>query len=157
FREGAALAATLTWQLRLIFLGAILSLPSVLPTAEWFSMSRRAMGLQSLEIYMYSANWYDLLSAVLGPALGDLRIDPRFRSLVIPERIPPYVACAFIGSVSTTLAVWGAFAKKWWPKYLWIALLVLSVVASLGINTPIMPALVSNFPALGFVRFPVKL
>lgn len=153
----AVLTEGVMWQLRMLFLGCVLALPSILPTGEWLSISRRAAGLQTTEIFMYSANWYDLLSTIIGPALGDLRVDPQFRGLVIQERIPPYILCAFTGSVTLTLAIWGACVKDWQPKYFCIALVILSVVASMGLNTPVMPTLISAFPALGFVRFPIKL
>ncbi len=158
-REGRRLfGEAFLFQVRILFLGFVLALPSILPTAEWLSRSRRAVGLESFEVFMYSASWYELASTIIGQALGNLRLHAsEFRPLIISAKIPPYLSCAYVGAVAITLTFWGVTAKGWRLKYALLSVLILTLVASLGSNTAIMPLLVQAFPALGFVRFPVKL
>lgn len=148
----------LFWQIRVLFLGVCFALPTLLPTFEWLSMSRRALGLQTFEVFLNSAGWYDIVSTIIGQALGDLRLHGApFRPLISPVNIPPYLSCAFVGGVAFTLAIWGMAAREWKIKWTLLLLLVVTTLISMGNNTPLMPRLVETFPALGFIRFPVKI
>lgn len=146
------------WQLRALFLGITLSLPEVLPVAEWLAVSRRAAGLQLQEVFLYSAHWYDLLAMVIGPCLGDLRLHgAQFRPLVSAVNLPAYVSCVYVGPVAATLFLIGACDSKWRARFGLLVFLAITLVAATGDYTPIVPFLVKVIPGLGFVRFPVKL
>lgn len=150
----------LIWLFRAFFFGFVFSLPIILPMAEWLAVSRRALGLLSPEVFLYSGNWYDLLSAIIGPCLGDTRLHGNtFRPLVSFSNLPAYVACAYIGPVALALAFWGFLDKQWnkRSRVCLLALLLVSLAAVLGDTTPISPGVVHYFPAAGFVRFPIKL
>ena len=102
------------WRCRSMFLGLVLSLPAVLPMAEWLSVSRRATELLSPEVFLYSANWYDLLSTFIGPCLGDIRLQAsQFRDLVSYSNLPAFVSCAYVGSISLVLSLWGIEDRCW--------------------------------------------
>jgi hypothetical protein len=145
-------------QLRALFLAVSFSLPALLPVAEWLSLSRRSSGLESSEVFLYSAHWYDLLSMFFGPSLGDLRLhDAIFRPLVSFVNLPAYISCAYVGPVAVSLAVWGVSDKTWHWRWFTSLLLIMVLVASLGNYISPIPYLVHSFPILGFVRFPIKL
>lgn len=140
-----------------LFLAALLSMPTILPALEWLPLSRRASGMSNQEAFIYSANWYDYLTMIFGQALGDLHLRwAKFLNLVNTRpRLMPYLSSAYVGPIVLTLAYWGMrtdFPKK---KLTLIALLI-SVIASLGDQSPIMPFLGQIFPALNVVRFPIK-
>lgn len=146
------------WQIRSVVLGGLLALPVLLPAAEWLSMSRRAVGLTSKEVFYYSASFYDLLTMVVGPFMGDLRLHgAAYRDIFLRDLTVPYLSCAYMGPVVLTLAFWGALDRKWRFALPVIVLTIAGFILALGKSTPVMPALVDAFPALGFVRFPVKL
>ncbi|MBZ0189478.1 MAG: hypothetical protein K8F91_24745 [Candidatus Obscuribacterales bacterium] len=148
----------LTWQLRALFLGFVFALPAILPAAQWLSVSRRAVGLQLKEVFFYSATWFDVLSMIIGPALGDLRVHAEpLRALAMHDLSVPYISCAYLGPVAITLSLWGAFDKRWRYRFLVLSVLVFGIVLSMGRNTPVMPFLVDAVPSLSFVRFPIKL
>jgi len=146
------------WHIRALFLGVTFALPSILPTAEWLSLSRRANGLVDSEVFMYSANWYDMISIVLGNSLGDLREHgAQFRQLISSASLPSFISCAYIGPIALSLAICGVFCCPKKLRYWLLTLLVITVFASLGDSTFVMPFLVKAIPALSVVRFPVKL
>ncbi len=145
-------------QIRALFLAVSFSLPSILPIAEWLSVSRRSTGLEGGEVFLYSAHWYDLLSMFFGPSLGDLRLHGApFRPLVSFANLPAYVSCAFVGPLTLSLALWGVLDKTWRWRWLVTSLLILILVASLGNSISLAPKIVHIFPLIGFVRFPIKL
>ncbi len=85
-----------------------------LPMAEWLSVSRRATGLLSTEVFLYSANWYDLLSTFIGPCLGDIRLQAsQFRDLVSYSNLPVFVSCAYVGQSGLVLSLWGIEDRRW--------------------------------------------
>ncbi|MGD9683996.1 MAG: hypothetical protein AB7W16_22740 [Candidatus Obscuribacterales bacterium] len=146
------------WQVRSMVLGLLLALPVLLPAAEWLSVSRRAVGLTSKEVFYYSASFYDLLTMVVGPFMGDLRLHgASFRNVFLSDLTVPYLSCAYLGPVVLTLAFWGALDRRWRFALPVVFLTAVGLLGALGKSTPVMPALVEAFPALGFVRFPVKL
>jgi hypothetical protein len=148
----------LTRQMRAIFLAMSFSLPELIPVAEWLSLSKRATGLEASEVFLYSAHWYDLLSMFFGPSLGDLRLHgAAFRPLVSFANLPAYISCAYVGPVTLSLALWGAFDKTWHWRWYVTFVLILIFVISLGNHTTMVPNLVHVLPITGFVRFPIKL
>ncbi len=152
--------SALIWLCRSLFLGATLSMPILLPMAEWLASSRRALGLNSFEVFLYSADWFDILSAITGPCLGDLRLHGNpFRQLVSFSNLPAYIACSYIGPLAAYLAFLGITDRTWDMKKR-VAILIILIVfifASLGDTTPLAKFLVELFPTAGFIRFPVKL
>lgn len=144
-------------QARAVLLGLLLAMPVILPALEWLKVSRRSGGMLATESMLLSANWYDLLNLVLPQPLGDLQMRySEFRGLILPGRLMPYVGAAFVGPVVATLSMCGFFDTRWRQRWLVLALLVLSVLLTMGINGPLVPALLTVFPSLGFIRFPIK-
>lgn len=152
--------SSLIWLFRSLFLGVVFSMPIILPMGEWLASSRRALGLNSFEVFLYSANWYDIVSSVIGPALGDLRLHGNpYRTLVSFSNLPAYIACSYIGPIAAALALLGANDKTWTilVRLSIVCLMILSIIASLGDTTSIPTSLLHVLPVLGFIRFPVKL
>ncbi|HEY9772420.1 MAG TPA: hypothetical protein V6C81_01280 [Planktothrix sp.] len=157
-QTGKLFSEVIVWQLRAIFVGFVMTMPALLPMFEWLSVSRRVSGLLTAESLLYSANWYDLLSAVIGPCLGDMRLfSNHYRVLLDSADLPAYVSCAYIGMVPCILSLWGLSDRSWKWRFPLLALFAVSIVACLGKNTPVVPQVLQFFPTLGFVRFPVKL
>ncbi|HEY9679345.1 MAG TPA: hypothetical protein V6C76_15160 [Drouetiella sp.] len=150
-------AYVLSWQIRSFLLAFLFSAPAIFPTAEWLSQSRRATGMLGEEVFMFSANWYDVVSIFWGQGLGNLRaIGTPFRSLVLENNFPPFMSCAYVGPVSLVLACIGAFAK-WKYRAFTIAVLVLGLAFGLGKNLTLVSWVISVVPGLNFVRIPIKL
>ncbi|MDX2105943.1 MAG: YfhO family protein [Candidatus Melainabacteria bacterium] len=150
----------LFWFARSLFLGMVFSLPILLPMGEWLASSRRALGLSSYEIFLYSANWYDLLSTVIGPCLGDTRLHGNpFRILVSHANLPAYVACAYVGPIAFMLGLLGVFDKTWNSKTKFAIglLFCVTVLLSLGDTLQFAETFLKIFPMGSFIRFPVKL
>jgi hypothetical protein len=147
----------IAWYCRALFLAFIFCLPSVLSTAEWLSVSRRATGMLQQEVFLFSANWYDLISVVLGQSLGNLHLnDAPLRPLVSTNNFPPFMSCAYVGPAAFTFFLWGIFSK-WKMRLFVLILLAVSLVAVLGDNCALVVSAVSAIPGLSFVRMPVKL
>ena len=149
----------LLWRGAAIVLGLLITFPSLLPVIEWKDISPRALGLSLPEIFIWSANWYDILCLVLPQPLGDFHLHgTRFLS-VAAGRVAyiPYLSSAFVGPVVATLALWGLFDKTWKWRFVVLAILGGSLVMALGNHTVIAPWLVSHIPYLNVLRYPVKL
>lgn len=156
-REDSNWKDDLIWRVGSIVAGGLMAMPVILPVMEWFSLSRRSEGLDPKEALLMSANFYDLLSILLWQPLGDLQLRwSEFRSLIMPEQFVPYVSSPHLGPVCLTFAVWGMLDKQWQWRFPLLMILVASLVLALGDSTPIMPALLSIFPKLSILRFPVK-
>ncbi len=152
-----ARGTALIWQIRGLFLAFVFTLPELLPVGEWLAVSRRASGLQLPEIFLYSANWFDAISMVIGASLGDLRYyQAELRPLISDVNLLPYVSCAFIGPIAFTYALWGATDKQWRGRWIVVALFASSLLISMGENTPVLPFLVKYVPGFSVVRFPIK-
>lgn len=149
---------TLVLQLLAIVLAIFIAAPFILPTIEWQALSPRAAGLAAKEVLIWSANWYDFLSILLPQPLGDLYVHPdKFLQLCASRPgYPPYLI-AFVGPTVIALAVVGILDKSWRMGLVMSAALVLMLVLSAGDNLPLAPYLVSHFPKLAILRFPVKL
>jgi len=146
------------YQIRALFLGATITLPELLPVGEWLAVSRRATGLLAPEVFLYSAHWYEIISIFVGQCLGDLRLHGAiYRPLVCFAGLPPYLSCAYLGPFVAIAAIWGACDRTWTLRWFFIAVAIMGSVLCMGTYTPVLPALVSLVPSLGFVRLPVKL
>ena len=149
---------SLLWLFRAYFLAFTFMLPMLLCTGEWLPVSRRGNGMLGKEVFMYSANWYDFLSMLIGSWLGDLRLQGSAeRLLVMSDDLPPFLSCAFVGPFALGLSLFALSGSR--RRLVVFSLLVLTVssLAALGGNTPVAPYLTNLFPALSVVRFPVKL
>ncbi|HEY9713036.1 MAG TPA: hypothetical protein V6C72_06180, partial [Chroococcales cyanobacterium] len=106
FAEATRQSESWLWQFRSLMVGALLAMPAILPGLEWASLSRRAAGMLSSEVLLFSANWYDFLCMIAANPLGDLQQHAApMRSLVMPSHLTPYLASAFVGPVTLALAV----------------------------------------------------
>lgn len=141
-----------------LFLGVMLAAPFILPTLEWQALSPRAQGLVAKEVLVWSANWYDFLCIILPQPLGDLFVHPdKFLNLAASRPgYPPYLI-AFVGPIVIVLALIGAFDVGFHVGLFMSALTVTFLVFAAGDNLPIAPYLVSQFPKLAILRYPVKL
>ena len=150
---------TAWWRCLAIGAGALLSMPVVLPSQEWASLSPRAAGLPAEMVFRWSANWYDYLCLVLGQPLGDLNLlSNPYLPLVAPRPgFIPYLSSAFVGPVVLTLALWGLLDRSWRWRYLVLFVLGAGIIGTLGKYTLVFPYLVKIFPLLAIFRYPVKL
>src|SRR5579875_91517 len=151
-RDGSAgqAARTAAWRLLAVATGVLISMPIVLPVAEWVGLSPRASGLDPGEVLFWSANWYDWLMIALAQPLGDLNlIGARFLCVVAtrPAHIP-FLPSAFIGPVALTLALWGCADRSWPGRRLVAAVFLSGAIAATGAFTPVFPWLIHNFPSL---------
>jgi ABC-type thiamin/hydroxymethylpyrimidine transport system permease subunit len=156
-REDDAAGQIFFSRLRGFLIGGLLTMPMVLPTLEWIPLSRRSEGLLSQEVWLFSANWYDLLTIVFGQPFGDL-LAPHapLRPIVMQGKLIPYSPSAFIGPVVFTLAIVGLLDKTWKERWVVLGLAIAGLILAMGNNTFIAPAIMQVMPALSFVRFPVK-
>jgi hypothetical protein len=154
--QANGLKAKAAWQFLALCIAMLLAMPTILPTLEWFGLSRRVHGLPPIEVFYWSATWYDLLCIFLCHPLGDL-------TLLSAEFIPlaqtkaAYISSAYIGPTATTLAIFGLKDKSWSKRYLVLLVFVVSLLLALGDQTPVAPALASFLPAASLLRFPIKL
>lgn len=148
----------LIWQVVAIILAVAIACPFILPTLEWQALSPRAQGLVAKEVLVWSANWYDFLSILLPQPLGDLLVHPdKFLNLVAARPgYPPYLI-AFVGPAVIALALIGVFDMSFSAGIAMSLLMIAFVVLAAGDNLPIAPYLVSQFPKLAILRYPVKL
>ncbi len=146
------------WQVVAIVLALLLACPFILPTLEWQALSPRAHGLVAKEVLVWSANWYDFLSVLLPQPLGDLLVHPeKFLNIVAARPgYPPYLI-AFVGPAVTALALIGIFDMSFSAGIVMSFLMIAFVVFAAGDNLPVAPYLVSQFPKLAILRYPVKL
>lgn len=149
----------LCWRGAALVLGLLITCPSLLPVIEWKAISPRALGLSLSEIFIWSANWYDILCLVLPQPLGDFHLQgTRFLSVAAGRATYiPYLASAFVGPVVVTLALWGLCDKTWKWRFALLAIFAGSLVMALGNNTVIAPWVVGHLPYLNVFRYPVKL
>lgn len=149
----------LFWRGVALVLGLCIAFPGLLPVIEWKPISPRALGLGLSEIFIWSANWYDMLCLVLPQPLGDFHLQgTRFLSVAAGRATYiPYLASAFVGPIVVTFALWGLFDKSWKWRFVLLAILVGSLIMALGNGTVVAPWLISHLPYLNIFRYPVKL
>lgn len=142
-----------------IGLGCLLALPVVLPAVEWMRLSPRSHGLDLQWVFLWSANWYDLLGMLCAQPLGDVTIlNSRYLNLVAsrPNALP-YISSAYIGPVIFTFALWSFFDKTWRWKWLLLVLCVGFTLMAAGEYTPLAAFICKLSPVLSAFRYPVKL
>ena len=146
------------WQFLALLTGALLSLPSILPLAEWTTLSPQAQGLPVDQVLMWSANWYDLVSVFVPQPFGDLQVlGAQFLPLVCTRPLfIPFLNSAYVGPIALTLAIWAFFDRSWRERF-WVALcLLISTLFCLGEHASLAPLLVHFFPLLSLLRYPIK-
>jgi Bacterial membrane protein YfhO len=137
--------------------GIAMAAPIILPAAEWSRLSQRAIGFPIEEVFVWSANWYDLICLIVPQPLGDLYYPPNiFRALVAtsPNHVP-YISSEFLGPVVITLFLFGALDSRWRQRWWGLGLVAASVVLALGWNVPPLVALAKALKVIPF-RYPIK-
>lgn len=142
-----------------MLVGVLLAAPVILPTWEWLSLSTKGSGLSLDEQLLWSASWYDFLCLFLFQPLGDpFKIGNVFVPLMRPASgLLPFFVSAYVGPAAFVLALIAFLDKKWTRRLLLFLLLTIIALLAAGKNSPLMPALMTLFPALKVLRYPVKL
>ena len=138
--------------------GMLLTMPVLLPLAEWAKLSPRAVGLTVSHALMWSCNWYDWANLVLAQPFGDLQIlgAPLLKLVCTRQTFLPYITSEYIGPIAFTLSLWGFLDKRWsWRVPIGITI-VIFVILCLGEFTPVAPFLITHFPKFSILRYPVK-
>lgn len=143
------------YRLRAVFIGVMLAMPMILPSFEWYRLSRRSSGLDPTEALTLSASWYDILGLVLAQPLGDLQLRwSEFRPFIMKGQMLPYMATAYLGPVVLTLALWSLADKAFKERWLLLAGLIFIILLALGENAGLAPFLLHTTKSA--LRFPVK-
>jgi hypothetical protein len=150
-----------SWQYQILAFvtGLALTMPILIPVAEWASLSPRAKGLPVTHTLMWSTNGYDLACMLFPQPFGDLLVlgSSYLKLVATRPTFYPFITSLFIGPVCFSLAVWGFFDKSWmWRKWILVGLLIFLIIC-LGEYTPVAPFLVRTFPFLSVLRYPIKL
>lgn len=154
-----AAVGRMQWPCASLALGIMLAAPCLAPVAEWTALSPRAEGLNFQQALSWSANWYDLVCMAFNRPLGDLQIlgAPHLESVATRLGYLQYMPSAYVGAVALTLAFIGFTDKSWRFRSLTFAGLLVVLIFSLGRYTPVVPFLMTVFPKLIVLRYPVKL
>lgn len=158
FKAQRNFAPPLVWQFLTMASAMLLTMPTVLPVVEWVLQSPRSKGLNLGQTFMWSVNWYDLLSTFLIYPFGDLQIlGARHLNIVATRPVfLPFIQSLYISPIVITCAIWG-FADASWKQRKLLALFGLIVlILCLGEYTPLTPALFQAVPAMTVFRFPIK-
>lgn len=138
--------------------GMLLTMPVLLPLAEWAKLSPRAVGLTVSHALMWSCNWYDWANLILVQPFGDLQIlgAPLLKLVCTRQTFLPYITSEYIGPIAFTLSLWGFLDKRWSWRGPLVMMIVLFVIMCLGEFTPVAPFLITHFPKFSILRYPVK-
>jgi hypothetical protein len=138
--------------------GILLTMPVLLPLAEWARLSPRAVGLTVSHALMWSCNWYDWVGLILVQPFGDLQIlgAPLLKLICTRQTFLPYITSEYIGPIAFTLSVWGFSDKRWSWRMPVAAMILMFVFMCLGEFTPFAPFLITHFPKFSILRYPVK-
>lgn len=144
-------------QVKVLAIGLLLAMPSIVPAVEWLPLSRRSGGLNAQETLMFSASWYDLINLFASQPLGDLQLKgTAFRFLLEPTS-GPYFGSAFVSSIAVALSILGLRLPGKALFHMSVLALAFAIVVSLGGNVPFLSQVVTGIPALSILRFPSKL
>ena len=138
--------------------GMLLTMPVLLPLAEWAKLSPRSVGLTVSHALMWSCNWYDWANLILVQPFGDLQIlgAPLLKLVCTRPTFFPYITSAYIGPIAFTLSLWGFLDKRWFWRVPVALTIVFFVILCLGEYTPVAPFLITHFPKFSILRYPVK-
>jgi hypothetical protein len=151
--------SNLVWLFLALFIGLMLSMPVILPSVEWLINSPRAQGLSIKTVFLWSANWYDIVCLVFAQPFGDLTIlgSPFLGLAASRAGCTPFLPSPLVGPVAFTLAIWG-FTDKSWRARKWVFLVLsLSLLMIIGNNALIFPKLLEHIPFINLFRYPIKL
>ncbi len=148
----------------LIFLlaGLLLSAPMLLPIAEWSSLSSRAGGLGAGEVFTWSTCWQDWFSMIFFEPFGDLdrpgspigAINNIFQSE--GQVTMPFLSSSYMGPAFFSLLIFGCLDESFKMRCLFVSLAIFAGIVSAGDQTPVAPMLLSVFPKLAVLRYPLK-
>jgi hypothetical protein len=150
---------SLAWQCLALCCAALLAMAVVLPVAEWFFLSPRSQGIKSSYVFLWSANWYDLVAMVFAQPLGDFtKIGAPYLNVGASRPgYVPFLPSTLVGPVAATLALWGICDGSWRARK-WTALVFsLSLIMMAGQNLPLIPKLIAIIPYATIFRYPIKL
>jgi hypothetical protein len=155
----ALVGSNFAWQLAAFAIAALLTMPLVLPTLEWLSLSPRAQGMDVKFVFLWSANWYDLLSSVFAQPFGDLQtLGSQFLDIAASRpHFIPFLASPLIGPVVVTLAIWGLSDRSWHARAWIVVLTTLTLLMIIGEYTILIPKIVALIPCATLLRYPIKL
>jgi hypothetical protein len=134
-------------------------MPMVVPAYEWSKLSVRSAGLPLDQVFLWSANWYDLLSMVVAHPFGDLSLSGNRLLPVACSRggFIPYVGSTYVGAIAVLFALLGLFDNKF-PHRRWLVIFFLgSLIFVLGNGTFVMPFIFKTIPILAMFRYPIKM
>ena len=151
--------ANSAWQYLALLTGALLAMAVILPAAEWFFVSPRAHGLETSYVFLWSANWYDLLAIVFAQPFGDLTEigAPYLNAAASRPGFVPFLPSALVGPVAITLAIWGISDKSWRARNWTLLIFLGGLVMVLGQNLAFVPKLIELIPGASIFRYPIKL
>lgn len=155
----SAAVKQLCWRIFAIVCGVALSMPSTLPSMEWAALSPRESGLAWIEVFGYSANWYDFLGLLVNRPLGDVEaFGARYAPLVVaPLEQFPLASSVFVGPVCLTLAMWALFESGWSLRWFLLAGLIAFSLLAAGKNAFFAPWIMQFCPTFVPLRYPAKL
>jgi hypothetical protein len=147
------------WRLAAFVAGMLLAAPMLLPAIEWWQLSYRAQGLEPHTVFLWSANWFDVLSMFCMQPLGDVTstLNPLAYLVTGRSSFIPYVPSAYLGPIAATLAFFGLCDFKCKSRFWLLAAAVSAGIIAAGKNTPLAPYLVAHFNIFSAFRYPVKL
>jgi hypothetical protein len=147
-----------TLQATALVLGVLMSMLVIMPVYEWTRLSSRATGLDTVQIFHWSANWYDFLGMLLCQPLGDLQQPSAHLSGLVASRAGyyPFLASAYVGPVVIILVVFGCFDKQFKERFYFLGAALAAAIISLGHFTPVAGALLKLVPFFAVLRYPCK-
>jgi hypothetical protein len=158
-KEEEEISSNFIWQVAALFFGMMLATPMLLPVLEWMATSPRAHGMDVKYVFLWSANYYDLLSMVFAQPFGDLTVIATPYLPLSESRTGhiPFLPSPLVGPVVATLAVWGFGDKKWRGRYWALAVLLATMTFVIGENTVVLPKIFSHLSYATLFRYPIKL
>jgi len=158
-KEEEEISSNFIWQVASIFFGIMLATPMILPVLEWMALSPRAQGMDVKYVFMWSANYYDLLSMIFAQPFGDLTViaTPFLPLAESRSGHIPFLPSPLIGPVVATLAIWGLGDSKWRERYWVLAAFIATMTFVIGENTVVLPKIFSHIPMATLFRYPIKL
>lgn len=160
---GGIRARKLLAGLAVLVCGVLLACPLVLPAMEWALLSPRADAALSTGILQWSANWYDFFSMFFSYPLGNATDNLTTKGLILGNLVmseqffAPFLSSAYLGPVIISFALWAFSSRSFKQRALLFSLLLAGCLLAAGRFTPVAPFILSIFPFLSFIRYPVKL
>lgn len=147
-----------TLQATALVLAVLMSMLVIMPVYEWTRLSSRATGLDTVQIFHWSANWYDFLGMLLCQPLGDLQQPAAHLSGLVASRSGyyPFLASAYVGPVVIILVIFGCFDRHFKERFYFLGAALAAAIISMGHFTPVAGALLKLVPFFAVLRYPCK-